>query len=366
MKKIHGAESFCLETEFVDVAVTETGGQLTASFRLGEREVRPYALSPWEPADYPDLPVLLSHLRGDFFCLPFGGQDEGPPHGEPANALWKKSETEDAATLSLRMETMDSGAVVEKKISVGPGETAIYISHEVSGLRGAFSYGSHAILDASALAEGQARVSISPFRWGSVDQAVFSDPKNKEYQALKQGAEFTDLRAVPKSDGDFADLTRWPARRGFDDLVMMVSEEGEKNEIPFAWTAIVLDGYLWFCLKNPRDFPATLFWMSNGGRHSSPWNGRHLSRIGLEEVCSYFADGLNKSRENLLTDQKIPTVRHFSGSPVRLPLIQAVVAVPKHFDLVKSITPMDDGTVTILAESGAIVETALNWRFVVG
>lgn len=362
IEKINGAESFCLETPLVDLAVTETGGQHTATFRLGARAVKPYSLSPWEPAEYPELPVLLSHLRGDFFCLPFGGQDDGPPHGDPANATWQKSAANDESTLSLRMETTDTGATVEKKIAIRPGQTALFIEHEISGLTGAWSYGSHPVLDCSGLAEGQGRVSVSPFRWGSVNQSIFADPKNKQYQCLKQGAEFSDLREVPKSDGAVADLTYWPARQGYEDLVMMASENGGA---PFAWTAIVMDGYLWFCLKNPHDFPATIFWMSNGGRHDEPWNGRHLSRIGLEEVCAYFADGLNKSRETLLANQKIPTVRQFDGTLVRLRLIQGVLAIPENFDIVKSITPMDDGTVSFLAESGVTVETNLDWKFVV-
>ena len=63
----------------------------------------------------------------------------------------------------------------------------------------------------------------------------------------------------------------------------MVAKPGD-----FAWTAATLDGYVWISLKDPRTLPSTLFWISNGGRHGEPWNGRHLRRLGLEEICGHF------------------------------------------------------------------------------
>lgn len=74
----------------VQLKVTMVGGHMTADFRLGARTVSHYALAPWQPDEAgSDLPVLLTHLRGDFFCLPFGPQGDGPPHGEPANGEWQ-------------------------------------------------------------------------------------------------------------------------------------------------------------------------------------------------------------------------------------------------------------------------------------
>ena len=76
---------------------------------------------------------------------------------------------------------------------------------------------------------------------------------------------------------------------------------------PLAWTAVTLDGYAWIALKNPKQFPSTLFWISNGGRHYEPWNGRHKRRIGIEDACSYFHEGVESSRSKSLP-QNIPTV----------------------------------------------------------
>ena len=89
MHVVHGEPSFHLATPELDLSVTARGGHLApVVFHLPGRDVSPYALAPWEPAEFPEIPPLLSVLRGDFLCLPFGGQVDGPPHGEPANGEW--------------------------------------------------------------------------------------------------------------------------------------------------------------------------------------------------------------------------------------------------------------------------------------
>jgi len=355
----YGARSFCFSNGPVTCEVTVEGGHLTAGFDLGERVVRPYALAPWRPAEVSEeLPVLLSHLRGDFFCLPFGPQKEGPPHGDPANGTWILEESGDDE-LRLSMATGDTACRVVKSIKTRDGHAALYLSNTVEGLSGDWSYGSHPILDFSGMPEGAGRVSTSTFRWGSTYHSLFADPVNKEYQSLRPRALFDSLEEVPMMDGGSADLTRYPARKGFEDLVMLVNDQGED---PFAWTACVLEGYVWFSLKNSRDFPATLFWISNGGRHSEPWDGRHLSRLGLEEVCSYFCDDVEISRRDLLASEGIPTTRAFDGSPVSLKLIHAVALVPEDFDIVAEILP-GEGCIVLVAQSGARVAVPLLWEF---
>jgi len=135
---------------------------------------------------------------------------------------------------------------------------------------------------------------------------------------------------------------------------------------PFAWSAVTLDGYVWFALKNPADFPATLIWMSNGGRSAPPWNGRHLGRIGIEEVCSYFSHGVDVSRQDLLAAQGIPTSRRFTREEtVSLRTIQGVALVPEDFGAVCEILPRGEGEVVISGESGGEIVVALDWQFVV-
>lgn len=361
METIHGAESYILQNDLVKVAVTRDGGHLApVVFKLGDREVSPYALAPWLPDEVAaDLPVLLKNLRGDFLCLPFGPQENGQPHGETANFEWTLLE-KTADTLLLHIDPADLDACVKKSITLKPGHTAIYLDHRIKGLEGNWNYGNHPVLDLSGI---RGRVTVSPFRWASVYPPYFSDPKDGASQALKRAARFTDLREVPLEAGGTTDVTRFPSRDGNDDLVMMVSEPATEGQ-PFAWSAVVFDGYVWFQLKNPADFPATLFWLSNGGRSAAPWNSRHTGRLGVEEVCSHFCDGVDVSRQDLLAAEGIPTSRLFKKDErISLRIIQGVAAVPGDFGAVAGILPAGDGRITLIGETGLEVSTAVDWQF---
>lgn len=345
--------------------MTQHGGHMApVEFTLGERVVSPYALAPWQAAEIEDgMPVLLKVLRGDFFCFPFGPQDKAPPHGASANAEWRIVAGGDNL-LHLGLDDPHTGAWVEKLLSLRDGETAIYCEHRISGASGRYSYGNHPVIDFSDFSEGAARVSTSAFRFGSVYPRLFSNPLNREYGILKPGGRFTDLAEVPLATGDSTDLTRYPARQGFEDLVMIVNEASTAEQ-PFAWSAAVMDGYVWFSLKNPADFPSTLLWISNGGRHGPPWNGRHLGRMGIEEVCSFFADAVDVSRKDPLAADGVPTTREFrKDETVSLRLVQAAAAVPRDFGAVSSIAPAGEGKILITGSSGQSVESSIDWNFI--
>ncbi len=378
MNSVYGAPSYELASDLVTLSVSRTGGMVgPVSFTMGEKTFTPYALAPWKPDELgKEMPNLLKYLRGDFFCLPFGPQDQGLPHGDTANADWQLIQ-QDENTLHLAIEPGDVGGKVEKILRLRPDHAAIYSEHVLSGLEGNYSYGNHPILDFSGLEKGEGRITTSPFRWGSVNPGLFSDPAADEYQTLVPGAPFDTLRRVALADAPprsaenitssaTTDLTRYPTRNGFEDLVMLVNE-GSSPEQPFAWTAAVLKDHVWFSLKDPSDFPATLLWISNGGRRSSPWEGRHLGRIGLEEVCSYFAENVTTSRQDLLGHRSIPTTRAFSrDKEVSLRILQAVSPVPSDFGSVASIIPKDPGTLSVTSDVGITIDVPAQWDFVTG
>lgn len=360
---VHGEPSFHLATPELTLDVTLRGGHLApVVFHLPTGDVSPYSLSPWRPEEYPELPALLSVLRGDFLCLPFGGQENGPPHGDPANAEWTEISRGDES-LCLTMDTTDTGARVRKTIATRTGQHAVYQENVISDLEGKFSYGTHPVLDFTGLAEGRGRVTVSPFHWASVYPELFSNPAAGETQCLAPGTVFTDLREVPLAAGGTTDLTRYPAREGNDDLVMMAHVPATPEQ-PFAWSAAVMDGYVWFSLKHPADFPCTLLWISNGGRSAPPWNSHHLGRMGIEDVCSHFAEGVAHSRLDLLQKQGVATTRDFhKDQPVTLRTIQAVAALPAGFGAVLGIAPHGHGEVVLTGESGATVIVPLDWDF---
>src|SRR5689334_5774774 len=95
--RIHGQDSFLLETDVVRLALTRTGAMLApVTFFPDEvNPVTPYAIAPWaEETLLPGIPAMVATLRGDWFCSAFGENSEPyrghqlPPHGETANLQW--------------------------------------------------------------------------------------------------------------------------------------------------------------------------------------------------------------------------------------------------------------------------------------
>lgn len=365
METIHGAPSFTLRNAEVELAVTQTAGHMgPVTFHFPGFDCAPYSLAPWTPPEVdPQLPPLVAYLRGDYFCLPFGAQKNFAPHGEVANGKWNlKSQTSNE--LILFQKSSDTGATVTKRLTLVDGQHAIYSEHIIENLEGNWSYGNHPILDLSKIPSGAGRVATSAFRFGSVYPGEFSDVNKGERGALKPSARFDNLRSVPMKDGTTTDLTRYPARDGFEDLIMLANVPATAAQ-PFGWTAVTFGHYVWFQIKNVSDFPATLFWISNRGRSAHPWEKRHVGRLGLEEVCTHFSDGVDVSREDRLAKEGVPTTRTFQRSqPVRLPIIQAVATVSPHFGQVQSITPAGVNSLSLLGKNGEVVIVPLNWKFI--
>ena len=291
-RTVYGQPSWRLASAQVEAFVTEVGGHLgPVTFDRRGRKLRPYSVAPWaeEPTD-PTLLPLLKVLRGDFFCLPFGGnatpfgRERHPVHGETSNARWqfRSLETLSGRTcLHLSLKTQVRRGRVDKRIWLMEGQNTVYCQHVVSGMSGPMNLGHHAMLKFPET-PGSGVLSTSRFVYGQVFPQPFELPENGGYSWLKVGGEFKSLEKVPTITGETTDLTHYPARRGFEDLVMVVSDPS----VPFAWTAVTFpkERYVWFALKDPKVLRETVFWFSNGGRHYPPWSGRHTSVLGLEEV----------------------------------------------------------------------------------
>jgi hypothetical protein len=360
---VHGEPSFTIGNRDVELFVTRRAGHMgPVRFRLGKRWVQPYALAPWQPEELGTaLPPILRVLRGDYFCLPFGSsKGVKDVHGETANESWDLIER-GTGRLALEMKVKAPGCKVTKILSIKEGQRAIYQEHRVEGLQGRYNFGHHAILRFPE--GGPYHVNTSPFHYGSVKPDAFSNPLEREYGALKTGGRFTSLAKVPLAHGGFTSLQEYPARRGFEDLIMVASKPGD-----FAWTAATLDGYMWISLKDPRTLPNTLFWISNGGRHASPWNGSHLGRLGLEDVCGHFSDGLEISKKNLLKGHGVTTSLHFRAKEAKsIRVIHVVHAVGNGFGRVESIERSENGTqITVTGSQGRSVRVPVDWGFLHG
>lgn len=367
---IKGQKSWVLENKNIKLCLTEKGGHMApvVFFKDTDNPIEPFYINPWaeEDINMKDEPDVLIPLRGDFFCLPFGGDnswcgESHPPHGETAESLWTIVPGEREDLLAVQLNTMAREGNVTKKIELKEGENNLYISHLVEGFEGPASLGHHATFPGDT----KKNISTSSIKFGYTNKYESSSYNGGEYYSLASLKKFESLEKVPAiwKDKEFTDCSIFPAREGFVDI-LQVYNEPQKD---FAWSAVTVpeEGYLWFSLKDSGILPSTVLWMENKGRHQSPWNGRNCC-IGVEDVCSSFADGLAVSaKENFLNKEGIKTCHQIKAdSDLYVNYIQGIVRIPEGFDRVKTITKKDNG-VLITSFSGRKAFTAVDTDFLI-
>lgn len=355
LQNIHHTPSWVFQNNSVKLSITKTGGHVgPATFRFGDREIQPFHVAPWcgeKSVPSLDVPPLLKILRGDFFCMPFGGNakpwktETHPVHGETANNPWDLDSCEitpEQTSVRLSLQTSIRAGHVVKEIQIRTGQPVIYSRHTISGMQGPMCFGHHAMLNFPS-SEGSGLLSFSKFSRGQVFPGEIENPAQGGYSSLLPGAKFRSLARVPLRNGGFTDLGKYPAREGFEDIVMLSSAPG----LPFAWSAVTFPslGYGWIGLKDPSILASTVLWHSNGGRHYAPWLGRHRGVLGIEEVTSFFHAGLAESaRPNEVSKDGIPT--HFKlrrDVPFRIRYIMGCFLLPKGFARVDKALPCEEG-----------------------
>jgi hypothetical protein len=287
-------------------------------------------------------------------------------HGETANRKWKFEAIErvgDSTTLHLSLNTTVRRGRVDKRITLVDGHNAVYCQHIVSGMSGPMDFGHHAMLKFPAQ-PGSGILTHSPIKFGMVSVQPLENPETFGYSMLKPGAKFNSLSRVPTMTGGRADLTRYPARRGFEDLVLLATKQCE----PFAWVAVTFpkERYVWFALKDPQVLRQTALWHSNGGRHYPPWNGRHLNVLGIEDLTGFFHYGLAPSvRRNCLNELGEQTCFQLKPEqPLKVNYIMAVAEIPRNFDRTNRIEADRDAVVALISAGGEFVRVPLRHAFV--
>jgi len=371
-----GQPSWRLKSDRVTAFLTRLGGHLgPVTFETEVGRVQPYAVAPWsrERLAAGTAPVLRV-LRGDFFCAPFGGNDTAwrgerhPAHGETACQEWALRQLSTAGgggELVAELRPRVRPGRVVKRLTLRPGETNLYCQHELHGFKGPMSLGHHAMLRFPAT-EGAGRVTLSPWDHGRVCPLPFERAAMGGYSALRPGARFRTLNRVPLANGGYANLSAYPAREGFEDLVMVSARSSRPGRSLPAWTTVTFpkQRYVWFALKDPRILASTILWHSNGGRHYPPWNGRHRRVLGLEEVTSYFHFGLAESAApNPLARTGVPTVLTLRPDrPLSVRYVMGVAAIPSGFDAVRQVL-FRPGRLVLCARSGRRVEHPVDLTF---
>jgi len=192
-------------------------------------------------------------------------------------------------------------------------------------------------------------VSISAFQEGRTLPIPFEGPDGRT--SLAVDAAFSSLDEVPLASGGVTSLRAYPARPGCEDLVMLL-RDGKGD---FGWSAVHFpaEGYVWFQLKNPSQLAHTVLWHSNGGRAYAPWNGRHESVLGIEEVTANFHLGIKASVEsNALSARGFPTSVPLDGG-AEANLIQGIAPSPGE-GAIRDIERTDEGIRIVCADGGSV------------
>lgn len=364
LKTLYGQPSYTVANDMVQAAVTVQGGHLTASFMAGKREINPFFIAPWWREQRYDVDEILNVLRGDFFCFPFGGGEDPtnnttyPIHGDTACDNWDFVDCAcagDEFLLSLRQDLRQEGAEITKLIGLRKGEPVIYIDHLIEGFSGKMPLGNHPTLKLPDK-PWSGIIDISPPITGFTPTKYFENAESGGYIRMKPNSEVTDRSKVPCLDGTTIDATRYPAPPGYEDLLMFISDPS--LDFAFSTVSVPSEGWLYFQLKDPKVLAQTVFWMSNGGRHYPPWNGRCRSVIGVEEVTSFFHYGVKESLEkNLFTERGFKTfVELRANTPAHFKLIMGLVPIDKDFKGVADIRKKDDRYITIVGRDGQKID----------
>ena len=279
-------ETLRLEARGISATIDLSVGHIAdLTIETGGRTLRPLHRAPWignPDADVPDeLPGGVKFLSGDFLCAPFAANDvePAPLHGWPANTSWSvvSSEGIDGGWQArLRLDRQVMGATIEKLLTLRDNHPFLYQEHRLLGGSGALSVAHHPMTDMS---DG-ARLSFSKKRLAATPDKAPEPDASRGQSQLSYPARTADLTAFPAANGGTVDLTDYVADTRNEDFVTLV----EADPSHFGWTAVArrAEADLLLVLKNPRDLPVTMLWISNGGRYYSPWNGR-AGVLGIED-----------------------------------------------------------------------------------
>lgn len=309
-----------VQAEGIKVVVDLAVGHLrSVEIERDGRKLTPFYTAPWvdDPAIASDESLLpnLRFLSCDFFCAPFSATDDPaiPPHGWPANSRWDHLDTKahpgGGSVARYALQKQIQGARLIKEITLRDGQPFVYQRHVFEGGEGSITAASHAMTKFST----RGRLSFSPKIYGEAPpKPQESDPKRGR-SALAYPSHFEDLAKVPLKDGGTTSIRTYPIASRHEDFLMLVEKKGGD----LGWAAAVREDArdIVLSLKNPRDFPVTMLWFSNGGRDYPPWNGRNVGVLGMEEGRVWSAHGYQASiAPNPLSQSGVPTALELGPS----------------------------------------------------
>jgi hypothetical protein len=305
------------------LAVERLAGMLgPATFVLPDgRQVSPLQVAP--RADEPQaatLPPVLSQLRGEWPCVPFGyplppdgmtpdwaavvpaAETADDVHGYSSNHRWDWTDAADG-TLALAC-TYPAGhpiARLDRTVRPDPRAAAIDVTLGVTARAACrLPIGLHWTFRLPAQA-GAARLEPGGYDHGRTHPGTIEPGA----AMFAQDRRFARLDAVPGRNGATVDATRLPLAQDIEEVLELNGSDGS-----FA-LANEAEGYRVRISWDPHACPSVLLWLSNRGRKQYPWSGRHVA-VGIEPVCSPFGLGVaTAGADNPIARSGTPTAVAF-------------------------------------------------------
>ena len=283
------------------------------------RKVAPLHKAPWlGDALAPGTPPLLAGLQGEWPCVPFGAAPDLPlqgdwtglhtapelwPHGYGANHPWVLSQ----ATTSQ----------VDATIAYPDDFPIASLSRSVSGQDGAAAL--DITLEVLPRQDVSMPIGLHP---------VFKLPDEPGAARLVVG-ELNGIWVYPGDTGGESIFAYTDPVASFDALTMRNCEGWDPLSLPYpqASESILLingcngrvalenraESYRCTLRWDANALPSVMLWISNRGRLSAPWNGRHLA-LGIEPVCAPFDFGSRMAG--------VQTPLNLAGVPTSVSLIK--------------------------------------------
>lgn len=274
------------------------------------RTVAPLHRAPWVDAPGEAFPgdtlANVRRLSGDFLCAPFGLNDmePAPGHGWPANSPWRCLEsggTATGASAVFELERRVFGARVTKHFTLRHGEPFLYQEHRFEGGEGAISAAHHVM----TRMEAGGRIAVSTKLFSETPPTALETDPSRGRSILAYPATRPGFGAFPLADGGTADLGAYPPGERHEDFLTLA--EDPANAV--GWTVVSRNAERdhVIVLKDPRQLPVTLMWMSNGGRDYAPWSSRHVGVLGIEDARASPRGHRDSTLDNDFTRRGVAT-----------------------------------------------------------
>lgn len=302
--------SVAIERSGVRVTVELSGCMTTFEADVDGRPVSPLYEAPWSRDE---AEGLLSRLRGDFVCVPFGnapasldgfagrwrdvaiGRSDWP-HGYSSNAVWEV-EREDAGSAEFVVRYPEGYVVDRVRRRVECIDGGVEITDTIAARQSAsLPIGLHPMLRLpTEPGAGRLRLPRCSF------VATLPHPTD-ESSILAQDAFFDDPALAPLADGGSVDLTSVPLDAATEEVVLLCNVEAPRVEFDN-----LDEGYRVVLEWDPEPLEHLQLWFSNRGRAFAPWNGQNLC-LGVEPVTAAFDLGaIMSASPNPLNDAGAPT-----------------------------------------------------------